>query len=187
MTIVDEICKRRSIRKFKQSPITDDLIQELLRAATSAPTAANCEPWEFIVINDEAILSKIRKKMVFAKYQAPLGIVVCGNLKLAFKGPGKEMWVQDCSAATENMLIAASGLGLGSVWIGVYPLQDNVKFFSKLLDIPETVIPLNLIYFGYPDEVKEPRSRLNEKRVYYNGYDSNRKHRTKDKPKIGHY
>lgn len=187
MTIVEMIQRRRSIRRFEDRIISEELITMLLISATSAPTAANCEPWEFIVIDNPEILEKIRTKLVFANYKAPIAIVVCGNMELAFKGPGKEMWVQDCSAATQNMLIAASNLGLGSVWIGVYPLESNVKAVSTILNIPEHVIPLNIIYFGYPAEEKEPRSRMNEKRIYRNQYDTERKHRKKDKPKIGHY
>lgn len=187
MTIIDLIQKRRSIRKFKQESVSDDLIHQLLLAATSAPTAANCEPWEFIIVTDKDILANIRQNLVFARYVAPLAIIVCGNMDLAFKGPGKEMWVQDCSAATQNMLVAAANLELGSVWIGVHPLESNVKALRKTLNIPENVIPLNVVYFGFPDESKESRSRLNEKRIYYNQYDPERKHRKKDKPKIGHY
>ncbi len=187
MDVVDVLCKRRSTRSFTCDPVSDELIQKLLIAAMAAPTAANSQPWEFIVVNDPEALSIIREEMVFARYKAPLAIVVCGNMKLAFKGPGKEMWVQDCSAATENMLIAATGLGLGSVWIGVYPLDSNVNVVRKILDMPNEVVPLNIIYFGYSEEVKEARSRYNEKRVYFNTYDRNRKHRSKDKPKIGHY
>lgn len=108
-------------------------------------------------------------------------------MKLSFKGPGQEMWVQDCSAATENILIAATSIGLGSVWIGIYPLENNIKPLRKILNIPEYVIPLGIVYVGYPAVEKEERTRLNEKRVYWQEYDPDRKHRTKDKSVIGHY
>lgn len=185
--ILNAIMKRRSIRLFKETPLTPDTIEALLIAAMSAPTAANAEPWEFIVIDDQTQLRTIYEKFVFARYKAPLAIVVCGNLKLAFKGPGKDMWIQDCSAATENILIAAANMDLGAVWIGVHPIEHSVKTLRTLLNIPEDVVPLNIIYIGYPDEFKEPRSRYNEKRIYWNSYDPLRKHRKKDKPKIGHY
>lgn len=187
MTIVELNKKRRSIRKFKDKSVDEELIFDLLTAAAAAPTAANCEPWEFIVIEDADVLSEIREKFVFARYKAPLAIVVCGNMKLAFKGPGKDMWIQDCSAATENILIAAANLDLGSVWIGVHPIESNVECLRKILNIPEYVVPLNILYIGYPDEEKEARSRLNEKRIYWNQYDRERKHRKKDKPQIGHF
>lgn len=185
--IIEAIQKRRSIRRFKVDSVPHELIEQLLLAATAAPTAANCEPWEFVVIDDAALLTQFREKLVFARIKAPLAIVVCGNMELAFKGPGKDMWIQDCSAATENMLIAATNMGLGSLWIGIHPLESNVQAIRQILNIPNHVVPLNLVYFGYPDEFKESRSRLNEKRVYWNGYDSNRKHRKKNKPRIGHY
>lgn len=165
----------------------ETLVHQLLLAATAAPTAANCEPWEFVVIDAPDLLSKIQQSFVFARYNAPLAIVVCGNMDLAFKGPGREMWVQDCSAASQNMLLAAAHLGLGSVWIGIYPITGQVATLQKLIHAPDHVVPLNILYFGYPDEDKLPRSRLNEKRVYRNGYDPDRKHRKKNKPKIGHY
>ncbi len=97
---LDFIFRRRSIRKFKDQSISNSIIIDLLEAATAAPTAANSEPWEFIVINDHKLLNSIREQFVFAKYNSPLAIVVCGNLKLAFKGPGKDMWIQDCSTVS---------------------------------------------------------------------------------------
>jgi nitroreductase len=108
-------------------------------------------------------------------------------MKLSFKGPNQEMWVQDCSAAIENILIAATSIGLGSVWIGIYPLESNIKALKKILNIPEYVTPLGVVYVGYPAEEKEARTRFNEKRVYWQEYEPSRKHKTKDKPVIGHY
>lgn len=181
------IYRRRSIRRYLDKKLERDTIMTLLKAATAAPTAANCQPWEFIVVDDESKLSEIREKFKFARYNAPAAIIVCGNMKLAFKGAVQEMWIQDCSAATENILIAAANMGLGSVWIGVYPIESNIKPLKKILNIPEHVTPLNIIYVGYPAEEKEARSRLDEKRVYWQEYEPSRKHRTKDKPVIGHY
>jgi len=166
-------------------PVEKDMIITLLKAATAAPTAANCQPWEFIVIDKAEKLSKLKNKLVFARYNAPVAIVVCGNMKLAFKGEGKEMWVQDCSAAIENILIVATSLG--SVWIGIYPIESNVTPLKTILNIPEHVTPLGIIYVGYAAEEKEGRTRLDEKRVYWQEYEPNRKHRTKDNPIIGHY
>jgi len=184
---IETIYKRRSIRNYLDKPVDKEVIMTLLKAATAAPTAANCQPWEFVVIDDEQKLSELKDKLVFARYNAPAAIVVCGNMKLAFKGPGQEMWVQDCSAAIENMLIAATSMGLGSVWIGIYPIESNIKPLKKILNMPEYVTPLAIVYVGYPAEEKEARSRLDEKRVYWQEYDPNRKHRAKNKPVIGHY
>jgi nitroreductase len=129
----------------------------------------------------------IREKLIFARYKAPVAIVVCGNMKLALKGKDKDLWIEDCSAATENMLIAATDLGLGSLWVGIYPVESRINAIKKILNIPDYVIPLNLVYFGYPNEEKEGRTRFDEKRVYWQSYNPERKHKTKDKPVIGHY
>jgi len=184
---IDIIHKRRSIRKYTETPVEQEKIIILLQAAMAAPTAANCQPWEYIVVSDADKLVQVREKCIFARYNAPAAIVVCGNMKLAFKGPEQEMWVQDCSAATENILIAATSLGLGSVWIGIYPGESKIKAIKSIFKIPEHVTPLNLVYFGYSAEEKVSRTRYNEKRIYWQEYDPTRKHRAKDKPVIGHY
>ncbi len=187
MGVIDTIYQRRSIRKYLERPVEDDTIITLLKAATAAPTAVNCQPWEFIVVTDIIKLNRIKEECQSARYNAPVAIVVCGNMKLTLKGADHEMWVQDCSAAIENMLIAATGLGLGSVWIGIYPVSNRVKFIKEVFNIPEHVIPLSIVYIGYPAEEKEPRTRFDEKRVYWQEYEPQRKHRSKDKPVIGHY
>ncbi len=187
MDVIDMIMKRRSIRNYLDKPVERDLILSLLKAATAAPTAANAQPWEFVVIDEPEMLKALKDKLIFARYNAPVAIVVCGNMKLAHKGPGRDMWVQDCSAAIENMLIAAPGIGLGTVWIGVHPIESNAKPLAKLLKIPDYVVPLGIVLVGYPAEIKEARTRYDEKRVYWQEYDPERKHRAKDKPVIGHY
>ncbi len=187
MDALEAIYRRRSIRKFTDQPVDRATIRQLLEAAASAPTAVNSQPWEFIVVDAPERLSAIRKKLLFARYRAPPAIVVCGNLKLAFKGPVREMWVQDCSAAMENILIAATALGLGSVWIGIHPLKSNISALRSLLNIPEHVVPLGMVYLGSPAEVKEGRTRLDEKRVFWQEYEPKRKMRTKNKPEKGQY
>lgn len=187
MDILDLILRRRSIRVFEERPVADEAIVTLLKAASAAPTAANCLPWEFIVVNASERLASLREELIFARYPAPLAIVVCGNLKLAFKGPEQELWVQDCSAAMENLLLAATGLDLGAVWIGVYPNAGKIRSVRRLLDIPEHVVPLGLAYVGHPGERKEARTRYDEKRVYWQAYDPDRKHRAKHAPTKGHY
>ncbi|VDN49145.1 putative NADH dehydrogenase/NAD(P)H nitroreductase AF_2267 [Petrocella atlantisensis] len=187
MNVIETIYKRRSIRNYLDKQVEKDMIITLLKAATAAPTAANCQPWEFIVIDKAEKLSELKDKLIFARYNAPVAIVVCGNMKLSFKGPNQEMWVQDCSAAIENILIAATSIGLGSIWIGIYPLESNIRALKKILNMPEYVTPLGIVYVGYSAEEKEARTRFNDKRVYWQEYEPNRKHKTKDKPVIGHY
>lgn len=181
MDIIEILYKRRSIRKYQDKEIGCESLELLVKAAASAPSASNFMPWEFIVVNDKAIMQKLRDGMYFGPYNAPAAIVVCSNLDLAPKGPYSEFWVQDCSAATENILIAATGMGLGTVWIGTYPNKNAVKHVQKVLAVPEHVIPLSVVYIGYPDEMKEPRTQYDAKRVYWQQYDPERKHRAKKK------
>lgn len=181
MSILDFIFSRRSIRKFTDQEIDKDTLVKLLQAAMAAPTTANNQPWEFIVVSDKDVMDTLRKDLFFGQYNAVSAIVVCGNMNLAFSPPSQEYWVQDCSAAIQNILLAATGLGLGSVWIGLYPLPSKIKPVRKVLDIPEYVIPLGVVYLGYPDEFKEPRTQYNEKVVYWQKYDKNRKHRARPK------
>lgn len=187
LDVLEAIYKRRSIRNYLEKQVDRDVIITLLKAATAAPTAVNCQPWEFIVVDQNEKLSELKDELKFARYNAPVAIVVCGNMNLTLKGADHDMWIQDCSAAIENILIAATSLGLGSVWIGIYPVQNRVKLLKKIFNIPEHVIPLSIVYIGHPAEEREARTRYNEKRVYWQEYEPKRKHRTKDKPEIGHY
>lgn len=163
----EAIFGRRSIRRYYPTPISDDIIKELLEAAMAAPSAGNEQPWHFVVINDRNILDEIPKVHPYSQMlkQAPLAILICGDEKLE---KHKGYWIQDCSAATENLLIAATANGLGSVWLGVFPRQDRVEGIRKLLDIPENIIPFSLIAIGYPAENKPPAERFDEKRIHEN-------------------
>ncbi len=127
-----------------------ELDNALLKAAMSAPTACNAQPWEFVVVTEPDVLAHIREKFLFARYNAPAAIIVCGNVGIANNSAGREHWVQDCSAATENILLAAAGLGLGAVWIGIYPYPSKIKPIAEVLGIPENVTPLKYGLCGAP-------------------------------------
>jgi nitroreductase len=176
--IIDILLSRRSIRQFTSEPIDDETLTLLLKAAMSAPTACNSQPWEYIVITQKEVLDRIRDKLLFARYNAPAAIVVCGNLSIANNSAARDHWVQDCSAATENILIAAAGMGLGAVWIGVYPYPSKTKPLAEVLGIPEHVTPLSMVFVGHPAETKEPRTQYDEHRVYWQCYEP-RKRRPK--------
>ncbi len=164
---MDAILSRRSIRKYTKEPVTGLLAKELLEAAMSAPSAGNEQPWHFIVINDRRTLDDIPKYHPYSQMirEAPLAILVCGDLQLD-KHDG--MWIQGCSAATENLLIAAHAKELGAVWLGVYPRQERMTGLRKLLSIPEHVIPFSLIPIGYPAERKPEANRYDVSRVHEN-------------------
>jgi nitroreductase len=176
--IIDVIFSRRSIRQFAPEPLDRETLILLLKAAMAAPTACNSQPWEFIVVTEKETLDCIREKLPFARYNNPAAIVVCGNPTIAHNTAAREFWVQDCSAATENILIAAAGLGLGAVWIGIHPYASRIKLLRELLGIPENVTPLCMVSVGYPAERKEPRTQYDEHRVYWQCYEP-RKRRPK--------
>ncbi|MBW6410879.1 nitroreductase family protein [Clostridium weizhouense] len=163
---MDTILNRKSIRKYKDTHVNDEIIEELLKAGMAAPSAGNEQPWEFIVLRDKEIMRKITEVHPYSRMllNADVAIVVCGDeSKEKFKG----FWVQDCSAATENILLAAEDKGLGAVWLGVYPIADRIDPIKKLLNLPDSVIPLSIIPVGYPDEQKESVDRFNKSRVHY--------------------
>jgi len=177
--ILDLFLRRRSIRAYQDRPVEPEKIDLLLRAAMAAPTACNTQPWEFIVTRDPEVLEGIRNALPMARYPTPCAITVCGNLKLCRST--KQMWVQDCSAAMENLLLAATALGLGSLWAGVYGVEPFVRKIVEVLALPEYVLPLGIAYIGYPAQTKEPRTQYNEKRIYREVYDPARKHRARPK------
>jgi nitroreductase len=167
MDVIEAMRTRRSIRKFQRKPVPEALVQDLLRAAMSAPSAGNQQPWHFVLIDDQEILRKVPAINPYAGMakDAPLAVLICGDLALEkFAG----YWVQDCSAATQNLLLAAHGKGLGAVWTGIYPLNDRVEGFKRLCNLPEKVIPLALIIVGYPDQVLKPEDRFRTDRVHQN-------------------
>jgi nitroreductase len=167
MDAMDAILSRRSIRKYTSEPVPDQLLEELLGAAMSAPSAGNEQPWHFIVITDRGMLNEIPRYHPYSHMvrEAPVAILVCCDIQLD-KHDG--LWVQDCSAATENLLIAVQAKGLGGVWLGVYPREERVTGLRKLLSIPENVVPFSLIPIGYPGEQKPRADRYDTSRVHYN-------------------
>jgi len=167
MDAMDAILSRRSIRKYRAGAVDVKVVRELLHAAMTAPSAANQQPWEFVVIEDRKILERIPDCHPYADMvpQAALAILVCGDLR---RDVHEGFWVQDCSAATENLLLAITAHGLGGVWLGVHPRKDRVEGLRKLLGIPEHVVPFALVPVGRPGERKPPASRFKESRIHSN-------------------
>ncbi|MCE5268652.1 MAG: nitroreductase family protein [Planctomycetaceae bacterium] len=167
MDTLEAIHSRRSVRRYEDRPVPEELVQELVAAACNAPSARNQQPWQFVVIDDRQILAEVAKINPNAQMarRAPLGILVCGDLSLE-TSPG--YWVVDCAAAVENMLLAAHALGLGAVWTGVYPRQERMDGLRRLVRVPENVIPHSLVIVGYPAERPAPQSRYRADRVHRN-------------------
>ena len=170
--VFDAIYARRSIRAYQEGrEVEQEKIMNLLKAAMAAPSACNIQPWEFVVVTDKETTSSIKQSIPqFGNYNAPLIIVVCSYAK--YIPWENDEGLVDCSAAIENMLIAATAMQLGSVWIGGF---DRAAIRS-ILDIPEHVVPAGVIYFGYPAEHPEPRTKYVEEAVYWQKYDPEREH-----------
>lgn len=170
MNIQETIYARRSIRRYQETPVDKEKIEQLLKAAMAAPSAMNINPWEFVVVTDPEKLKQIRAALMFANFYAPAAIAVCGNTSFFMHPKAEKFWVQDCSAATENILLSAVGLGLGTVWLGVHPVHTFTKRISEILALPKHVLPLNVIYVGYPAEEKPARTQYDERRVHWQSY-----------------
>ncbi|MBC7252041.1 MAG: nitroreductase family protein [Anaerolineae bacterium] len=160
---MDNIFARRSIRRYTDQPVSEAEIKTLLEAAMAAPSASDRRPWHFIVVRQRATLDALAQSHPYAKmlFEAPLCIVPCADPAIS-----EAWWVQDCSAATENILLAATALGLGSVWIGVYPRAERMNAVREVLGIPESIVPLCLIPIGHPAERKQPRTRYDASRIH---------------------
>ncbi len=161
----DPILTRRSVRAYTDEPVTDEHVETLLRAAMAAPSAGNQQPWRFVVVRDKAVMEAVTGFHPYARMLpgAPVAILVCGEPGVC-KWP--QMWDQDCAAATENILIAAERLGLGSVWLGVHPLPERVDGLRGLLGIPASIVPFALLPLGWPAQRKEPADRYDPGKVH---------------------
>lgn len=167
--VYEALLTRRSVRKFRAQPVADEAIERVLTAAMYAPSAVDKQPWHFVVIDDPQVLAEIPTIHPYAKMaaSAPAAILVCADAELAH-GPG--YIPQDCAAATQNILIAAHALGLGSVWCGVYSQPDREAGFRRLLSLPESIVPFSLVVIGHPDEQPSQPDRYRSDRVHRNGW-----------------
>ena len=167
---INNIMTRTSIRQYTDETVSKADIETMLRAGMAAPTAVNRQPWHFVAVTDKAKLAELAGSRGGMIKQAGVAIVVCGNMDKAMQGPGQAFWVQDCSAATENILLAANAIGLGAVWTGCYPMDDRVAEVSKTLKLPETIVPLCVIAIGHPAEQPAPKDKWKPENVSYNEF-----------------
>ena len=168
---IENIMTRTSIRQYKDQPVEQEKIDIMLKAAMAAPTAVNLQPWHFIVINDKNTIKLLSGQQ---PTNAPLMIAVCGDTDKTTMpdGNGKlpDFWVQDVSAATENLLLAAHAQGLGAVWTGIYPVMERVAEVANVLNCPNNIIPLAVVRIGYPDESPEPKDKFKQENISYNKF-----------------
>ncbi len=174
MDALEALVTRRSVRSYAARDVGPESVETLLRAAMNAPSAGDQQPWDFLVVRAKKTLEQIAAIHPHAGMLpgAALGIVVTGD-------PGREKhrgyWVQDCAAAVENMLIAAHAMGLGAVWLGLYPREDRVDRIRRLLEMPERVVPFAVVSVGYPAEIKGAQDRFDAGKVHLEKWDSKKK------------
>lgn len=170
---MDCIMTRTSVRNYEAGhKISKDTVDMLLKAAMAAPTAVNKQPWAFVVVDDRAVMDSLMAACPYARMleKAPLAIVTCGDMSLAIEGEARDMWIQDVSAATENLLLAAHALGLGAVWTGVYPIPERVEGVKKALGLPSNIVPLAVVPVGYPAGSSTPKDKWMPEKVHYNRF-----------------
>jgi len=159
------IQRRRSIRQFTDEPVSDEQVETLLRAAMAAPSAGNQQPWAFVILRDRERLERVHD---FHPYAGPLrtaalAILVCGDLG---RQKHEGYWVQDCSAAVENLLLAAANMGLGTCWLGVHPQPEREAGCRELCAVPDHLVPFALVAVGVPAETKGPADYYGPERVH---------------------
>lgn len=170
-SVIEAMYKRRSVRSFLPQKIDREIVEELLKAAMAAPSACNRKPWFFVPVDEEVPLARLKRAVAFGRYNALTAIVVCGDMRKALPLQFRDYWVQDCSAAMENILVAATSLGLGAVWIGNHPVKKTMAAVSRALHLPKHLIPMGTVMLGYPAEVPEPRTQYQPDRVCWQGFD----------------
>ena len=170
--VLTAIHSRKSVRQFTAEQVSREKLEILVRAGMAAPTAMNRQPWAFIAIDSREILDKLSVELNnnAILLRATAAIVVCGDLNKAVPSL-PDYWVQDCSAATQNILLAVEGIGLGAVWIGIFPRDERVNAVKKVTALPEHLIPLNVIAIGYPTGVEQPKDKWKEENLFWNMYE----------------
>lgn len=166
VSAVDALATRRSIRTFTDKPVSDAMVEGLIHSAMQAPSAGNAQPWEFVVIRSEESKEHITKIHQYAQMapKSPVSVLVCGNL---FKEKYAGFWVQDCSAAIQNMLLAARAYGIGTVWCGIHPIEERVAAFRKAFALPDHIVPLGLVVMGYSDQPFIERKVFDAQKIHY--------------------
>lgn len=163
------IYNRKSVRRYTNRPVSREQVTELVRAGMAAPSAVDKRPWAFVAITDRAMLDRLADALPYAKMlkQATAAIAVCGDMDKALTGDSQAYWVQDCSAATQNILLAAESMGLGAVWTGVHPVRDRELLVADILGAPSNIIPLNVIAIGYPTGDDKPKDKWDATNVHW--------------------
>jgi nitroreductase len=168
-SVLDTIFTRKSVRHFTNKTVTKEQLALLMKAGMAAPSAKNMQPWAFIGITERTILDRLAEGLPYARMLAQAGgaIAVCGDLSKS-DSARKEYWVQDCSAATQNILLAAEALGLGAVWTALYPYKERYGLVQEACSLPEHIIPLCILPVGYPTGEDQPKDKFLAENIHWN-------------------
>ena len=169
---INNIMTRVSVREFTGEKISEAQLDTLLRAAMAAPSAINKQPWAFIVVTDEAKIAALGKALPYSRCsnKPAVAIIPCGDLSKAIEGDMANFWINDVSAATENLLLAAHAMGLGAVWTGLHPDMSRAKMVQEMLGLPEHIIPLCVVPVGVPAEQPEIKDKYKPENIHYNAW-----------------
>ena len=167
---IENIMTRVSVRQFTGEKISAEQLDTLLRVAMAAPSAINKQPWAFIAVTDQAILDRLGEALPYSRCGngAAVAIIPCGDLSKAIEGEMANFWINDVSAATENILLAAHAMGLGAVWTGLHPDMKRAQMVQEMLGLPEHIIPLCIVPVGYPAEQPAVKEKYTEENIHYN-------------------
>lgn len=165
---LENILTRVSVRQFTDAPVSDEQLNALIRSGMSAPTGVNRQPWEFYIIKDARAREELAAALPYAKMtaKAPAAIIVGGNRERFLEGEDSVLWEQDLSAASENILLAANALGLGGVWTCIFPHRDRIDAVSKILNLPDNIVPFSLIPIGHPAAKRLPMDKWHPERIH---------------------
>ncbi|MBQ6789929.1 MAG: nitroreductase family protein [Paludibacteraceae bacterium] len=170
---IENILTRVSVRQFTGDSISEAQLDTLLRAAMAAPSAINKQPWAFIVITDRDKIAQLGEALPYSRCSnhPAVAIIPCGDLTKAIPGEMAGFWINDVSAATENLLLAAHAMGLGAVWTGLHPDMNRAKIVQDMLGLPEHIIPLCIVPVGVPAEQPDIKDKFNPENIHFNGWE----------------
>ena len=169
---IKSIFNRTSVRRFTSTEVSRETLVLLAKCGMAAPSANNKQPWFIIAVTDRHLLKALGDRLPYAKMtrEAAAAMVVCGNLETDHTGSENRYWVQDCCAVTENLLLAVQSLGLGAVWTASYPNEDRMNTIREILNLPQNLVPLNIIPLGHPEGTPVPKEKWNEAKFRFNGF-----------------
>lgn len=164
---LETIFNRKSVRKYTERPVEKEKLETLVRAGMTAPSSRDRRPWEFVIVTDRDLLDKMGDGLPLARMlkETKQAIIVCGDTVKS-----ENAWQLDCSAAAQNILLAAESMGLGAVWTAAYPYPERMKIIQDALQLPEHILPLTVIPLGYPTGIEKPKDKYNKKQIHYNGW-----------------